>query len=89
MSRGHWQRASAPRAHRSDSLTREGTLSSYMLETSVESVGSPTPPTTLRIALLGPVEVSCEGADVTLTPLELNLLVSWRSRLASRCRPSA
>ncbi len=39
------------------------------------SVGSPTRPTTLRLSLLGPVEVTCQGADVTLSPLELNLLV--------------
>jgi DNA-binding SARP family transcriptional activator len=50
-------------------------LSSQLLETSVESVGSPTRTTTLRIDLLGPVEVSCEGTHLTLTPLELNLLV--------------
>ena len=39
------------------------------------SAGSPTRPTTLRLSLLGPVEVSSQGADVTLSPLELNLLV--------------
>jgi DNA-binding SARP family transcriptional activator len=37
--------------------------------------GSPARPATLRLSLLGPVEVSCQGADVTLSPLELNLLV--------------
>jgi DNA-binding SARP family transcriptional activator len=50
-------------------------MSSYMFESSAGSIGSSTPPTTLRVALLGPVEVSRKGADVTLTPLELNLLV--------------
>ena len=39
------------------------------------SAGSPTRPTTLRLSLLGPVEVSSQGQDVTLSPLELNLLV--------------
>jgi DNA-binding SARP family transcriptional activator len=37
--------------------------------------GSPARPATLRLSLLGPVEVSYQGADVTLSPLELNLLV--------------
>jgi DNA-binding SARP family transcriptional activator len=39
------------------------------------SAGSPTRPATLRLSLLGPVEVWCRGAEVTLSPLELNLLV--------------
>jgi DNA-binding SARP family transcriptional activator len=47
-----------------------------MHDISVGPVGSPTHATKLRIALLGPVEVSCEGTDVTLSPLELNLLVT-------------
>ena len=46
-----------------------------MYDTSARSVGSPTCATALRISLLGPVEVSVEGTDVTLSPLELNLLV--------------
>jgi DNA-binding SARP family transcriptional activator len=29
----------------------------------------------LRVALLGPVEVSCQGIEVALSPLELNLLI--------------
>jgi DNA-binding SARP family transcriptional activator len=50
-------------------------MSSHMFESSAGSIGSSTPPTKLRVALLGPVEVSRKGTDVTLTPLELNLLV--------------
>ncbi len=34
-----------------------------------------TTPTTLRVDLLGPVVVTCADDDVTLSPLELNLLV--------------
>lgn len=46
-----------------------------MYDPQVEPVGSPARTATLRIALLGPVEVSVTGTDVTLSPLELNLLV--------------
>ncbi len=46
-----------------------------MYDTQVGSVGSPTCASTMHIALLGPVEVSVQGTDVTLSPLELNLLV--------------
>jgi DNA-binding SARP family transcriptional activator len=50
-------------------------LSSHLYDPTARSVGSPACASTLRIALLGPVEVSTAGDDVTLSPLELNLLV--------------
>ncbi len=46
-----------------------------MSDTSVGSLGSTTCANPLHISLLGPVEVFVQDTDVTLSPLELNLLV--------------